>query len=120
MYPEVAHGAGLAAIWCSWARYVYKANIPRWLQYATNIWNLDIDFEHPEKTIEKAIDMQEQYYESIGMPVSLSELNVKESDLEQLALDCSRNKTRVLPGYMELGYEDMLNIYRMAYTGKEK
>ena len=120
MYPEVAHGAGLAAIWCSWARYVYKANIPRWLQYATNIWNLDIDFEHPEKTIEKAIDMQEQYYESIGMPVSLSELNVKESDLEKLALDCSRNKTRVLPGYMELGYEDMLNIYRMAYTGKEK
>lgn len=120
MYPEVAHGAGLAALWCSWARYVYKANIQRWLQYAANVWNLDIDFEHPEKTIEKAIDMQEQYYESIGMPVSLIELNVKESDLEKLALDCSRNKTRVLPGYMELGYDDMLSIYRMAYTGKEK
>ena len=115
MYPEVAHGAGLAAIWCSWARYVYKANIPRWLQYAQNVWNVDIDFEHPERSIEKCIDMQEDYYRSIGMPTSLHELNVKESDLEELALRCSRNKTRSLIGYMPLGYEEILDIYKMAY-----
>ena len=115
MYPEVAHGAGLAALWCSWARYVYKANINRWLQYASNVWGLDIDFEHPEKTIETAIDMQEQYYASIGMPIGLKELGVKEEDLAKLALDCSRNKTRSLIGYKPLAYEDILVIYQMAY-----
>lgn len=115
LYPGVAHGAGLAALWCSWARYVYSANIPRFLQYAHNVWNLDIDFEHPEVTINRAIDMQEDYYRSIGMPVSLRELDVKEEDLEKLALACSRNKTRTLTGYMPLGYEDMLAIYKMAY-----
>ena len=115
MYPEVAHGAGLAALWCSWARYVYKANINRWLQYASNVWGLDIDFEHPEKTIETAIDMQEQYYASIGMPIGLKELGVKEDDLAKLALDCSRNKTRSLIGYKPLEYEDILVIYQMAY-----
>lgn len=115
MYPEVAHGAGLAALWCSWARYVYRANIPRWLQFANEVWNVDIDFEHPEKTIEKAIGLQEEYYRSIGMPVSLRELNVKECDLERLALKCSREKTRTLIGYRELAYEDVLEIYRMAY-----
>lgn len=114
-YPEVAHGAGLAAIWCSWARYVYSANIPRFLQYAHNVWNVDIDFEHPEKTINEAIDMQEEYYRSIGMPVSLRELGVKEEDLEKLALACSRDKTRVLSGYKPLDYEDMLAVYKMAY-----
>ena len=41
-FDSVAHGAGLAAIWCSWARYVYDANINRWLQYAKNVWNLAI------------------------------------------------------------------------------
>ena len=102
MYPKVAHGAGLAALWCSWARYVYHANIPRWLQYAKNVWNLDIDFEHPEKTVEKAIDLQEEYYISIGMPVNLSMLGVAEDSLEKLALACSRNKTRVLLGYKPL------------------
>jgi hypothetical protein len=116
LYPQVAHGAGLAALWCSWARYVYKANVPRWLQYASRVWNVDIDFEHPEKTIETAINLQEQYYESIGMPTNLSMLGVKEEDLETLALGCSRNKTRKLSGYMPLGYEEILEIYRMALT----
>lgn len=115
MYPNVAHGAGLAAIWCSWARYVYKANIQRWLQYASNVWNVDIDFERPESTIEKAINMQEQYYISIGMPTNLRSLGVKEEDIEKLALDCSRSKTRKLTGYLPLGYDEILDIYRMAF-----
>lgn len=115
MYPEIAHGAGLAAIWCSWARYVYRANMSRWLQYAQNVWNVDIDFEHPEKTIESAINKQEQYYASIGMPVNLKSLGVTKESLGKLALDCSRNKTRTLSGYQPLAYEDILRIYEMAY-----
>lgn len=115
MYPKVAHGAGLAAIWCSWARYVYSANIMRWLQYAHNVWKLEIDFEHPEKTIEKAIDRQEEYYSSIGMPIRLKELGVEKSSLEKLALDCSRNKTRKLIGDRPLDYDDILAIFKMAY-----
>lgn len=115
MYPQIAHGAGLAALWCSWARYVYSANISRWLQYAKNVWNLDIDFEHPEKTIEQAIDRQEAYYASIGMPTNLKSLGVTKDSLEKLALDCSRNKTRTLIGYKPLAYEDILKIYEMAY-----
>lgn len=115
MYPDVAHGAGLAALWCSWARYVYRCNINRWLQFAQNIWNMDIDFEHPEKTIEQAIDKQEQYYASIGMPINLKSLGVKKESLEELALKSSRNRTRTLIGYKPLEYEDILKIYQMAY-----
>ncbi|MDO4622675.1 MAG: iron-containing alcohol dehydrogenase [Eubacteriales bacterium] len=114
MYPEVAHGAGLAALWCSWARYAYKANIMRWLQYANNVWNVPIDYDHPEQTIETAIDMQEDFYKSIGMPIRLTELGVKEEDLEKLAFDCSRGKTRTLLGYKTLGYDEILDIYKMA------
>ena len=78
LYPQVAHGAGLAALWCSWARYVHKANTMRWLQYASRVWNVEIDFDHPEATIEKAIDMQEAYYEKIGMPIGLKPFGEKE------------------------------------------
>ena len=115
LYPQVAHGAGLAAIWCSWARYVYKANIMRWLQYASHVWNVDIDFEHPEKTIEKAIDLQEKYYASIGMPINLRSLGVKQEDLEPMALACSRNKTRTLLGDKPLAYDEILDIFKMAF-----
>ena len=114
MYPLVAHGAGLAALWCSWARYVCSSNIPRFLQFAQNVWNIEIDFEHPIVTVYKAIDMQENYYKSIGMPTSLHELGVKEEDLETLALACSRNKSRTLIGYCPLSYDDILAIYKKA------
>lgn len=116
MYPAVAHGAGLAALWCSWARYVYKYNVQRWLQFAERVWNLDVDFEHPEVTIECAIDLQEQYYREIGMPTNLRELGVDEDRLEELALKCSREKTRIIDGYKPLGYDEMLDVYRMAYN----
>ena len=114
MYPKVAHGAGLAALWCSWARYVYKDNLPRFLQYAQNVWNLDVDYDHPERTALSAIDRQEQYYRSICMPTSLHELDVKAGDLETLALRCSRDRSRSLLGARPLGYDDILAIYRMA------
>lgn len=115
MYPEIAHGAGLAALWCSWARYVYKDCLNRFVQYAQRVWNLDVDFEHPEKTVLKAIDMQEDFYASIGMPVSLSELGVKEESLPVLAEKCSRGKTSILDGYKKLGYNEILEIYKMAF-----
>jgi alcohol dehydrogenase YqhD (iron-dependent ADH family) len=115
MYPAVAHGAGLAALWCSWARYVYKASVERFLQYANRVWNVDIDFENPEKTILKAIALQEQFYQSIGMPTNLKQLGVKQEDLVPLAQRCSFQKTRVLDGYKKLGYEEILDIYEMAY-----
>jgi alcohol dehydrogenase YqhD (iron-dependent ADH family) len=87
----------------------------RWLQYASHVWNVDIDFEHPEKTIEKAINLQEEYYASIGMPINLRSLGVKQEDLEPMALACSRGKTRKLLGDKPLGYEEMLDVFKMAF-----
>ena len=49
------------------------------------------------------------------MPTNLKALGVKEEDLEILADKCSRGKTRKLAGYMELGYEEILEIFKMAY-----
>lgn len=37
---NVIHGAGLTAIWGSWARYVYKTNANRFIQFATNVLNI--------------------------------------------------------------------------------
>lgn len=72
-------------------------------------------FEHPKRTIEEAINRQEQFYSFIGMPTNLKALGVQKNTLEKLALDCSRNKTRTLMGYKKLEYDDILEIYKMAY-----
>ena len=47
---DVAHGAGLAAVWGSWARYVYKARPERFAKFARNIFDIQ------ETDDEKAAD----------------------------------------------------------------
>ena len=44
-----------------------------------------------------------------------SRLNIKKEDLEYLALRCSNNKSKVINGYNPIGYQEMLDIYRLAY-----
>lgn len=112
MYPDIAHGAGLAALWCSWARYVYKYCLDRFSLYVKEIWN---ETEDGEEAILRGIKKQEDFYKKIGMPTSLIELGIKESDLEELALRCSNNKTVAVKGYKPLAYEDVLAIYKMAF-----
>ena len=111
--PRIAHGAGLAALWCSWARYVYKSMPDRFIKYVNEVWNV---LGWDEDAILEGIRRQENYYKSIGMPTSLEELDIKESDLEYLANRCSLNKTKVIKGYKPLEYNDMLEIYRLAFS----
>ena len=117
MYPEIAHGAGLAALWCSWARYSYKSNIERWKKYAIKVWDIESNLSD-EEIINRAIDKQEVFYHQIGMPTSLEELGVKESDLLELSNVVSVNKTRTIKGYKPLSFDDVFEIYKMSLRRK--
>ncbi|WP_315107782.1 iron-containing alcohol dehydrogenase [Clostridium intestinale] len=113
---DVAHGAGLAAVWGSWARYVYKANVARFSQFAVNVLGVPNDFSNQEKTALAGIEAMEAYYHSINMPTSISELGVEicEDEMEELAYKCSFQNTRTVGGVKALNTEDMIEIYKMA------
>lgn len=113
---DVAHGAGLAAVWGSWARYVYKYNVARFAQFAVNVLGVPNDFSDQEKTALAGIEAMEAYYHSINMPTSISELGVEicEDEMEELAYKCSFQNTRTVGGVKALNTEDMIEIYKMA------
>lgn len=114
MYPQIAHGAGLSALFCTWARYVCPYNVNRFAQLAVRVWGIDMNFEDPEKTALAGIDAFENFFKSIGMPVSIGELGVEEDKLEEMAEKCTFFGTRTLPGIKEFGKEDILAVYRQA------
>lgn len=114
MYPRIAHGAGLAALWPSWARFTYSLDVNRFAQYAVNVWNLDMDFENPVKTALAGIQATEDFYRSLGMPVTLKELEVEPERIEEMAEKCTNFGKRTLPGIRELGKDEMVEIYKMA------
>lgn len=115
-YPEVAHGAGLSALFCSWARYVCRDDPMRFAQLAVRVWDVEMNFENPLKTALDGIQRIEDYFKSLNMPVRLSELAaaVKEADFDEMAEKCTNFGRRVLPGIRELGKREMMEIYRMA------
>ena len=113
----VTHGAGLAAIWASWARYVMERHLNRFVQFAVNVMGVTNDFSHPEETALKGIEAIEQFYRQIGMPTSIPELIGRQATDEEIMLmvrKCSRDGSMNIGAMEVLQPKDMEAIYRMA------
>ena len=113
---DVAHGAGLAAIWGSWARYVYRTDTARFARFAVEVMGCTMDYHSPDRTAQEGIAAMECYLRSIGMPTSISQLGVHltEEEIRELAHKCSRFGAWTIGGFQVLNEEDMAEIYRMA------
>lgn len=113
---DVAHGAGLAAVWGSWARYVYQERPERFAQFAVNVMGVTNDFSDPKKTALEGIKRMEEFYHAINMPVSISELGVELTDeqIKELAYKCSFMDKRTIGQFKVLEKEDMEAIYQLA------
>lgn len=112
----VAHGAGLAAIWGSWARYVMDQKPERFAQFAHRIFDLPQTGD-PKSDGLRGIEAMEDYFRSIRMPVNLRELGVgelTEEQIDELAEKCTYFGRRTIGQFKVLGKEDIKAIYRMA------
>lgn len=114
---DVTHGAGLAAVWPSWARYVLKVNVSRFVRFAVNVMDVPNDFTDPEGTALKGIEAMERFYHDIGMPVNIHELigrEITDDEIKEMVRKCSRDGSAPQGGFKVLYPEDMEAIYRMA------
>jgi alcohol dehydrogenase YqhD (iron-dependent ADH family) len=114
---DVTHGAGLAAIWPSWARYTMHENLRRFVRFAVNVMDVPNDFTNPEATAEKGIQAMERFYHAIGMPINIKELigrDITDEEIKEMTRKCSRDYTATCGGLKVLKAADMEAIYKMA------
>ena len=113
----VTHGAGLAALWPSWARFVKERHLNRFVQFAVNVMGVANDFAHPEDTAERGICAIEDFYHKIGMPTSIHELlgrDITDEEIDVLVDKCSRGGTIKIGAMEVLDAQAMRTIYQMA------
>ena len=113
----VTHGAGLAAIWPSWARYVMPKHVSRFARFAVNVMGVENDFANPVETAEKGIRAIEDFYHSIGMPINIHELlgrEITDDEIEIMVDKCSRFGTITVGSCEVIDIPAMRTIYRMA------
>ena len=105
----MTHGAGLAAIWGSWARFVMDKHLARFEKYAQNVMGVE--------GAEKGIEATEAFFRSIGMPTSIPELIGRKATDEEIQImvdKCSRGG-KITVGAMEvLGPKEMEAVYKLA------
>ena len=112
---DVAHGAGLAAVWGSWARYVYKNCLPRFVRFARNVMGVDAALSDDAAAL-RGIELMEDFFRSIHMPTCFSELGIQptQEQLEEMAHKCYLAVGGLLGSAKKLDEGDMIAIYKMA------
>lgn len=111
----MAHGAGLAAVWGSWARYVMDEKPERFEQFAKNVMGVS-DRGDARKTAIAGIEAVENFYREIHMPTNMRELGVEPSDeqIREMAEKATNHDTAPLGAFKKLTAEDLVKIYTAA------
>lgn len=94
LYPEVAHGAGLAVIFSSWCRYYLKYDIDKFDELAKNVFGLN----NLDKQINglSAIEEFEKLFKDLHMPRTFKDLGIENPDIDKLVSIFSPDGTRMV------------------------
>ncbi len=113
---DIAHGAGLAVVFPAWMKYVYHHDLNRFCQFATRVWNVEPSFWSMEETALKGISHLESFFNSIGLPTTLKELDIPPDRFDEMADKATNSNTSTVGQFVPLKKTDVLNILKMAYT----
>lgn len=112
---DSTHGATLTAVWGSWASYVCHENIARFAQFARKVWG--VTEADDTKAAEQGIAKTEEFFASLGMPLTLTELlghTPTEEEIKAIAEECTYGRKRNIGSFKLLTYEDIIRIYDAA------
>ena len=117
----VPHGMSLTILWQAWAETVWETDPARFARLGRTVFG--IREADNRKAAQAAIGAVTDYFRRLGLPTSLGQSPIgtlSEEELTELALACSRNRSRTVGCFRPLGYSEMLAVYRAANRGTDK
>ena len=112
---DVTHGAGLAAVWGGWSRYVMPAAPARFARFARNVMGVHMEGDDTAVAL-AGIEAFEAFLRSIHMPTNIRELGLEltEAQIDELSWKCTFFGKRTIGSVKVLELEDIKAIYHMA------
>jgi len=113
-YYDVTHGIALAILTPHWMGHVLdEKNLYKFREYGINVWDLDPSL--PDMEIAKgAIEKTSEFFKSLNIPMTLSEIGIDDGKLEIMAADAIEYKQGPVGNFKPLNYNDILSIYKKA------
>jgi len=111
-FYDITHGVGLAILTPNWMRYALSGRTQgRFARYGVNVWGLDASL--PERELaEAAIQKTRDFFTSLGLPASLSEVGIGAEHFEEMARKARNNGFDRT--FVPLSVEDIVSIYKMS------
>jgi alcohol dehydrogenase YqhD (iron-dependent ADH family) len=113
---DVAHGAGLASVWNSWAEYVCDVNPARFAELGKQVFGISYEAASVKTAAGETINKMKAFFESIDMPTSISGLGVTVTDeqIKEMAWKATLFGKRNTGSFKSLGVSDIEAIYKRA------
>lgn len=110
---NAVHGSTLSVLFPCWAEYVYKENLPRFVQFANRVFDVDVDFYNQEKTAQEGIRRLREFFELMGAPTCLSQIGVENDEKFKMMAETAC-RFGDIGGIKALNARDVEEIYKMA------
>jgi len=108
---NIAHGAGLAILFPAWMKHVSKTKPAKIAQFAREV--MGVNGKNDTMVIRKGIAALQNFYKSMGLAQSLTEMNIDHKEVKKAAKKIFKADT-ILGGYGELTPKDIMKIIDLA------
>lgn len=109
-YTDCAHGAGLAVISIPYYKLIYKYGLNKFKRFAIKVFKVDKANKTDEDIALEGINKLQEFIISLGLPLTLKELNTNKEDLVKIA-----SSTDLGGGYHDLTEDEVLKILLECY-----
>jgi alcohol dehydrogenase YqhD (iron-dependent ADH family) len=103
-HPEVAHAEGLAILFPAWIKYVSELNEDHFERWAKNVWEA--------ASIEEGINRMKETFHKWGAPVTLTEVGITESEIDQIAENAMQQGQ--FGSIKIMNKNDVINVLKLA------
>ncbi len=110
---DITHGAGLAIIIPNWMKNVLSSKtVSKLAAFGVNVWGIDAG-KDPMDIAKEAISRTKDFFKSLGMPVSLKEVDIPRDMLEEMADKAIKHYGQV-GAFKKLNKQDIIDILNSA------
>jgi len=109
---DIPHGAGLSIVMPAWMLYVYCDDPDRFVAFAKQVFGVHDLSQSAEAIALQGIKKLKAFFNQIGLPTRLSDVNIDQSRFSEMANKCTENG--LLGNFKKLKEADVINILNLA------
>lgn len=110
----ITHGEGMAIVLIAWTKYVATIKPKKLAQLANRLFNVDYnDYTYEEMAL-KLSDYLKEFFISLNLKTSLSELGITDEHFNDMAMRATNNGSSTVGRYVALDYKNIIDILKLA------